>query len=106
MNHLLRLSLLIASVLFISACMPKAFRIDVPQGNRIDPRQVDALELGMTREQVQSTIGTPVQSTLYHEDKWFYVASENKAGSPAAVYAVILTFNGARLEKIERKQPE
>ena len=49
------------------------YRMDIPQGNRIDPALLDRLEMGMTRNQVRYILGTPVVDNLFRDDRWDYV---------------------------------
>ena len=49
------------------------YRMDIPQGNRIDAGLVDQLEIGMSRNQVKFLLGTPAVEDLYHPDIWHYI---------------------------------
>ncbi|MCP4469813.1 MAG: outer membrane protein assembly factor BamE [Gammaproteobacteria bacterium] len=65
-------SILVAGALIVtfSGCV---YRIDVPQGNRIDAELVDQLEIGMSRNQVQFLLGSPAVDDLYHPNRWYYI---------------------------------
>ncbi len=63
------LALLTATIL-TSACV---YRQDILQGNVLLDRDVDKLELGMTREQVRFVLGTPMVATPFHQDRWEYL---------------------------------
>ena len=49
------------------------YRVDIIQGNFISKEQVALLKAGMTRAQVRDTLGTPLVSSLFHQDRWDYV---------------------------------
>ena len=47
--------------------------MDIPQGNRIDGKKLEQLEIGMTRNQVQFLLGSPAVVDTYRPDQWHYV---------------------------------
>ncbi len=49
------------------------YKIDVPQGNFLDERDLKKLEKGMTREQVRYVLGTPMVEPTFDDSKWYYV---------------------------------
>ena len=72
MNLRFLLRILIVGILIVtfSGCV---YRMDIPQGNRIDPELVEQLKLGMSRNQVEFLLGTPAVVDLYRPDQWQYV---------------------------------
>lgn len=56
-----------------SACSSWVYRINVPQGNYLDSKNVAKLQLGMTKEQVKFVLGTPVLQDSFNDDTWHYV---------------------------------
>ncbi len=94
-------SILIATIvsLALTGCV---YRMDIPQGNRIDPALVEQLEIGMSRNQVEFLLGTPAIVDLHHPDKWFYVFYL-KHGDDGRIEKSImtLTFSGDLLSTIE-----
>ena len=49
------------------------YRMDVQQGNLLDPEQIDQVEVGMTRSQVRFLLGTPMVIDSFNPDRWDYV---------------------------------
>ena len=49
------------------------YRIDVPQGNYLEASTVAQVKLGMTAQQVQYLLGTPVLIDPYSNLTWYYV---------------------------------
>jgi outer membrane protein assembly factor BamE len=49
------------------------YRINIQQGNHIDPNAVEQLQEGMTKAQVQFLLGTPMIQDPFHTDRWDYV---------------------------------
>jgi len=70
---------IIASVLILTsllACQSKLLtvhKIDVQQGNALDAEMVDKVEIGMTQEQVQYVLGSPLITDSFHPDRWDYI---------------------------------
>ncbi|GLX77462.1 hypothetical protein tinsulaeT_08020 [Thalassotalea insulae] len=65
--------LVAAFILSISACSSWIYRIDIPQGNYLEQRDVDKLQIGMTKEQVKYVLGSPVVLDAFNQDTWHYV---------------------------------
>ena len=96
----LRFLLLIgALIITLSACI---YRMDIPQGNRIDPVLVEQLEIGMSRNQVRFLLGTPAIVDLYHSDQWHYVYYLKTGDDGSYEKRVMtLTFRGDLLAEVE-----
>ena len=43
------------------------------QGNFIEDKYLDQVEIGMTRNQVRFLLGTPMIDDPFHENRWDYV---------------------------------
>src|SRR5205814_5022830 len=61
-------ALLLASAL--SACV---YRMNIQQGNYLEGKTVDQLQVGMTRSQVRYLLGTPLVPAVFDKDRWDYV---------------------------------
>ena len=70
-------------LLILGGCSQWVYRIDVPQGNYIEQRDVDKLRLGMNRAQVIYVLGEPVAKSLYPAEQWryLYILKRGKGGS-------------------------
>jgi outer membrane protein assembly factor BamE len=69
---LFRITILIAA-LSLSACSSWVFRYDIPQGNYLEQKNIDKLQVGMTKEQVKFILGSPVVVDAFNDDSWHYV---------------------------------
>lgn len=67
------LSILIMGVSACAVIDPLVYKINIPQGNFIEQRDVDNLRVGMTREQVQFVLGSPVLQDSFRDDTWIYM---------------------------------
>jgi outer membrane protein assembly factor BamE len=64
---------IIITALSLSACSSWVFRYDVPQGNYLEQKSIDKLQVGMTKEQVKFILGSPVVVDTFDDDTWNYV---------------------------------
>lgn len=57
----------------LSGCADWIYRIDIPQGNFLDEKDVKQLRIGMNKEQVTYVLGNPVIQDSFDQDTWYYV---------------------------------
>jgi len=58
------------AALLLGGCV---YRMDIQQGNFLEGKTVDRLEVGMTRTQVRYLLGTPMVPAIFDRDRWDYV---------------------------------
>lgn len=63
----------LTATVMLSACADWIFRIDVPQGNFLDEKEVKNLRIDMTKEQVVYVLGKPVLEDAFDHDTWYYI---------------------------------
>ena len=84
----------------LAACV---YRIDIQQGNLLDEEDINQVDLGMTRSQVQFLLGTPMVSDSFHRDRWDYAYYYRRGRSPDADRRwVVVYFENDRVQRIER----
>ncbi|BDM65208.1 outer membrane protein assembly factor BamE [Shewanella sp. NFH-SH190041] len=78
------------------------YKPDVPQGNYMEPQQVEKLRIDMTKEQVDYILGRPVLRDSFADDTWYYVY-HFKSGRDASIThkELILHFNGDHLASVD-----
>ncbi|MES1927858.1 SmpA/OmlA [Salinisphaera dokdonensis CL-ES53] len=65
---------MLASLLMLTACsLPVFFRVPVVQGNVVTAKNVNQLEIGMTKRQVEYVMGTSLIDSSFEKDRWDYV---------------------------------
>ncbi|AKD38207.1 outer membrane protein assembly factor BamE [Pasteurella sp. P03HT] len=69
------------------------YRIDVPQGNYLEAATVKQLQVGMTAQQVQYLLGTPVLIEPFNSGKWYYVFLQQKAYQTPEQYTLVVNFD-------------
>ena len=77
------------------------YKVDVNQGNLIEPRMVESLKPGMTKRQVSLVMGTPSIQTPFDVDRWDYAASISRRGATPEVKNLTLVFDDNLLVRIE-----
>jgi outer membrane protein assembly factor BamE len=77
------------------------YRIDIVQGNVITREAVAALRPGMTRTQVSDILGSPMLTDPFHRDRWDYLFTIRRPGTPAQRYSVVVRFDGDRMRAVE-----
>jgi outer membrane protein assembly factor BamE len=77
------------------------YKIDILQGNVVVREQVQALQPGMPREQVQAVLGTPLVASVFHADRWDYVFTFKRQGQEPQMRRVTVFFDGNALSRIE-----
>lgn len=71
--------LLALSVTACSTAQKFVYRIDVPQGNYLEADHVAQVKAGMTYQQVQYLLGTPLLTDPYGRNILYYVFLEQKS---------------------------
>ncbi len=97
--------LIIASLLATTACSRNIFsihRIDIEQGNIIEPTAVNELEPGMTRQQVLALLGHPVLQPVLNPDRWEYVYYKKQPDKPVEKKLVIIHFANDKVANVEK----
>ena len=51
------------------------YKVPILQGNIIEEKDVDQLSEGLTKDQVQYLLGTPMLSSPLHPNRWDYIYS-------------------------------
>jgi outer membrane protein assembly factor BamE len=94
---------ILAATLFTTACSDWIYRIDVPQGNFLDQKDVDRLRIEMTKEQVKFVLGNPVVEDSFSPNTWYYVYDMKRGMSKRGKDVrkeLILTFVEGKLSSM------
>lgn len=100
-------SLSVLALLTLFACSNPLnnipYRIDIDQGNQISQAQLNQLNLGMNKEEVEFIMGTPLLNDIFNEDRWDYV-QYHKTGKTKEVQESVLTlyFKNNLLVQVDR----
>lgn len=98
-----RLVLIAFVSIAIQSCV---YRVDVQQGNLLEDKDVEAVQVGMTRSQVRFLLGTPVVESSFHHDRWDYIYYFRQGRRRTADRSwLIVHFDGDRVKEIDYDVP-
>ncbi len=78
-----------------------AHKLEIQQGNILDPEAVAQLQLGMTKKQVIFIMGTPLLTDPFHHNRWDYVYLLKRSDRSREEERLSLFFDGDTLSRIE-----
>ena len=79
----------------------KPYRATVVQGNFVSREQVQALQPGMSRQQVRDILGTPLVASVFHANRWDYVFTLKKQGEQVQARRLTVFFDGDQFSRAE-----
>jgi outer membrane protein assembly factor BamE len=97
MTHF-RILILFCLLAGLSACA--VFKLPTVQGNVIDQKQVDQLEIGMTPDQVRFLLGSPLVQGSFDPNRWDYVYYYRAPRGEEIKRSLNLYFEKGRLANI------
>ncbi|MCX7555632.1 outer membrane protein assembly factor BamE [Xanthomonadaceae bacterium JHOS43] len=77
------------------------YKVDVYQGNLLDPDAVAQVKPGLTKRQVHSLLGTPSVEDPFHSSRWDYISTISRRGAATDVRNLTLVFDGDVLASVE-----
>ena len=97
---LLKSLALILTAVALSACI---YRIDIQQGNLLEQSDVEQVQVGMTRSQVQFLLGTPMVVDSFHRNRWDYAYYLRRGRSRDVDRRwIVVYFEDDRVARIDR----
>lgn len=99
--------ILIAAAFALAGCSTKIvpaltpYKMDIQQGNYVQPEALAKIKPGMTKSQVRFALGTPLVVDPFHADRWDYVYRLQQRGKLIEEHKVALFFDGDVLKKID-----
>jgi outer membrane protein assembly factor BamE len=95
----------LATLLLATALGGCVYKMDVQQGNYLEGKAVDQLQVGMTRTQVRYILGTPLVPDVFDKDRWDYLYyfrhGRHRADTPRRVVVYFKDDKVTRLERID-----
>ncbi len=101
----MRIFLNIITLTLLSAGMMacSVYKIDVQQGNTLDPEQVEQLKVGMSSQQVLFVLGSPMLRDAFHPQRWDYPFSFKPGGKDMFRQNLTLFFENDKLIRIDNR---
>ena len=100
----MRKILITSIMLFLAAC--SVYKVDVQQGNVLDPKAIEKLKVGMTKQQVLFIMGDPLLKDPFHKSRWDYVHMLTPGGEKTRRKLLTLYFDGDILNRIDNSRLE
>lgn len=104
----MRSILILTVALGLSACATVnntvnrvVYKLPTRQGNVIDQKQLDQLQLGMTRDQVKFVMGTAVATGPFSDARWDYIGYYKSPRGEISERTVTLYFADNKLNKMD-----
>lgn len=98
---ILACSLVLSTTMGCSSWLPSFYKVNVRQGNYVDRSLLAQLKPGMSKNQVQSLLGTPLLTDSFHTNRWDYVYTFQEGHNPMEERRFTLFFEGDVLKRIE-----
>ena len=95
-----------SAALSLAACTPSVveklpyYKMPVVQGMPLDADAVMSLQTGMTREQVELTLGKPLLRPAFRDNQWVYDYAITHGGKLKEKRDLTVYFNGDRVAHI------
>jgi outer membrane protein assembly factor BamE len=90
----------ICCTLSVTACSNWIYRIDIPQGNFLEQKDIDKLRINMTKEQVQYVLGNPVAENSFDDNIWHYFYSLKGGRGDNFEKKLVINFTEGKLSKM------
>lgn len=100
----MRAVLAILLLLPLAAC-ELVYKLPTRQGNAIEQKDLDKLQVGMSREQVRFIMGTPIATSSFRNDRWDYYGYYKPPRGEPYSRTVSLFFDGDTLVRMEGEKP-
>ena len=96
-----RLLLCLCACLFLGAGCNLIYKQNIQQGNALEQDDLDELYIGMNQRQVLFVLGTPSVKDPFHPERWDYVQTFSRRGSPMVQRTITLRFEDDLLSEID-----
>ena len=77
------------------------YRSEVVQGNFVSKEQVQALRVGMSRNQVKDILGTPLIASVFHADRWDYAFTIRRQGTAPQQRKLSVFFKNDLFDRVD-----
>lgn len=100
MQKLIPLSLAVIMGLSLGGCsFPGVYKIDIQQGNIVKQEELDKLRPGMSRDEVQFVLGTPLVDNTFRNDREYYLYTFQDSGGDILEQRIIVFYDGDQYER-------
>jgi len=90
--------ILFSLITLLSAC--SNYKLEVQQGNLVTQEMVSQLQRGMSKQEVQSLLGTPLLRDSFSNNRWDYVFYQKNKSKSKQSRNIVLYFKDNQLISI------
>ncbi len=90
--------LLIAALLVLCGCT--YFRLPILQGNIVDVKKAEQVQIGMTQTEVSDLLGTPLVQDSFSSNRWDYVVYYRDPKAKEVQRTLSIYFNDGKVSRI------
>ena len=101
MHVVVKWLMILATVVTLTACSSWIYRIDIPQGNYLEQRDIDRLRVQMSKEQVRFVLGNPVAQNTFDDNIWHYYYGIQYGNGNHLERSLVVHFDNGRLSRVE-----
>lgn len=94
-------AILLSFLVFGLAGCSIIYKLPTRQGNVIEQKQLDQLQVGMTRDQVKFLLGTPIATSPFRTERWDYFGYYKSPRGQVSARTVSLYFDDNKLARME-----
>jgi outer membrane protein assembly factor BamE len=91
--------ILVSFITLLSAC--SNYKLEIQQGNLVTQESVSKLQRGMTKQQIQSLLGTPLMQDSFNNNRWDYVFYQNEDKNKSTSKNITLFFKDNQLVNVK-----
>ena len=101
--RIIAISVALSAAILTGCSFPGVHKEPVEQGNVLLPERLERLEVGMTRDQVQFLLGSPITVNTFNPNRWIYLERIDFDGEIRNNDYVIVEFINDRVSAILRE---
>ena len=105
MKNLSKILILLSTLSIISCSIPETYKVVIRQGNIIESKMVEKLEVGMTESQVRFVIGSPLIRDTFEPNTWIYQSRVTQGEKMYGESEIKLYFKEGKLLKWNSNLP-
>ncbi len=95
---------ILAAFVMLTACsFPGVYKNSIVQGNQLIPERVTRVEVGMTKDQIQFLLGSPITVNTFNPNRWIYLERIDSNGEVRRNSYLILNFKNDHVFEIQRE---
>lgn len=95
-----KLLILLIALASTSGCT--LYRLEIQQGNVLEAETYEQLKVGMSRQQVQFLLGTPLIADPFHRNRWDYVFRKQTGKGDVEQQQITVYFVDEKLATVVR----